>query len=93
MYQIKLTPTAAKAFSKLHPDIKKQQREALNELRLNPYAGKQLREELSHLHSFKIKRYRVIYQLDVQQQYLIIVALGHRRDIYEVASRLLQEID
>ena len=91
MFQIKLTPTAAQAFTRLHPDIRKQLKEALTKLKENPYSGKLLRDELIFFRSFKIKRYRVIYQVDDSAKNIIVVALGHRRDIYEVAEKLIQE--
>ena len=91
MFQVKLTPTAVHAFKNLHPAIKKQLKDALNTLKDHPYSGKQLREELDFFRSFKIKRYRVIYQIDDKLQHIIVIALGHRRDIYEVATKLLQQ--
>lgn len=91
MFQVKFTPTAFKAFTILHPNIKKQLKVALLELKKNPYAGKTLRDELSYHRSYKVKRYRVIYKIDENQQNIIIVALGHRRDIYDVTTRLLEE--
>ena len=91
MYQIKLTPTTVNAFNSLHPEVKKQLKKALNTLKENPYSGKSLREELIFFQSFKIKRYRVIYQIDDNLQLIVVIALGHRRDIYEVATKLLQQ--
>ena len=91
MFQIKLTPTAVHAFNSLHPEVKKQFNDALSTLKDNPYSGKPLREELNFLRSFKIKRYRVIYQVDDNLRHIVVVALGHRRDIYEVATKLLQQ--
>ena len=90
MYKINLTPTAARSFNDLHPKVKKQLKIALNALKDNPYAGKQLREELVLFNSFKIKRYRIIYRVDDNSRLIIIVALGHRRDIYEIATKLTQ---
>ena len=91
MYQIKLTPTAVNAFNRLHPEVKKQLKNALHALKENPCFGKPLREELISFRSLKIKRYRVIYQIDDNLQFIIVIALGHRRDIYEVATKLLQQ--
>ena len=90
MYKINLTPTAVRTFNDLHPEVKKQLKIALKALKDNPYAGKQLRDELIQFHSFKIKRYRIIYRVDDNLRFIIIVALGHRRDIYEIATKLTQ---
>ncbi len=90
MFKVKLTPTANLAFNNLHPEIRKQLKSALNILKENPYYGKQLREELNFFRSLKIKRYRVIYQINDKLEYIVIIAIGHRRDIYEVATKLLE---
>jgi len=88
MFLVKLTPTALKMFNRLHPTIKKQLKSILTELYENPYLGKELRNELINFRSLKMKRYRAIYQLDEENQEAIIFALGHRRDIYEIATKL-----
>ena len=91
MFQIKLTQTAAQAFTSLHPEVKKQLKEALMILKESPYTGKLLREELISFRSLKIKRYRIIYQVDDSESNIVVVALGHRRDIYEITTKLLQD--
>ncbi len=90
MFKIKLTPTASLAFNSLHPETRKQLKNALNILKENPYSGKQLREELNYFRSLKIKRYRVIYQINDNFEYIVIIAIDHRRDIYEIATQLLK---
>lgn len=90
MFQIKFTPTAAQTFQHLQPEIKKQLKSALKNLCENPYLGKPLQNDLALFRSLKINRYRIIYHLDDHAQFLIVVALGHRRSIYDVASNLLR---
>ncbi len=90
MYRVKLTATAAEMFSNLHPDIKKQIMTTLKELYKTPYLGKSLQNELIDFRSLKMKRYRAIYQIDNQDKTIIIYAIGHRRDIYEVITELVR---
>ena len=89
-YRVKLTATAAEMFNNLHPDIKKQLKATLKELYKTPYLGKTLQNELVDLRSLKMKRYRTIYQIDDQNKTIIIYAIGHRRDIYEVITKLVR---
>ena len=86
MYRIKLTPTANQMFSNLHPTLKTQIEPELKKLSNNPYLGKELHEELYHLRSLKIRRYRAIYQVNDESHEVIIFAIGHRRDIYEIIT-------
>ena len=90
MYRVKLTATAAEMFNNLHPDIKKQLKATLKELYKTPYLGKTLQNELIDFRSLKLKRYRIIYQIDDQSKTIIIYAIGLRRDIYEVITELVR---
>jgi mRNA-degrading endonuclease RelE of RelBE toxin-antitoxin system len=53
----------------------------LKVLEKQPLAGKQLVGRLSGLMSFRVGKYRVIYQLS--QKKVIIRTVGHRRKIYK----------
>lgn len=86
MYRVKLTPSASSMFSKLNPEIRKQIRYRLKKLYENPYLGKKLHNELINFRSLKMKRYRAIYQIDNQKKIVIIYAIGHRRNIYEIIT-------
>lgn len=90
MYRVKLTPTAAKIFNRLHPDIKEQLKSTLKALYDTPHMGKALQDKLIDFRSLKMKRYRAIYQIDDLNKTIIIYAIGHRRDIYEVITELIR---
>ena len=90
MYRVKLTPSASKMFRNLHPAIKKQLKSILKELYGNPNLGKKLQNELAAFRSLKMKRYRAIYQIDNQKKEVIIYAIGHRKNIYEIITSFAQ---
>jgi mRNA interferase RelE/StbE len=90
MYRVKLTPTAAKMFNRLHPDIKKQLKAILKSLYDTPHLGKALQDELIDFRSLKMKRYRTIYQIDDHNKSTIVYAIGHRKDIYEIIAELMR---
>lgn len=90
MVRVKLTATAAEMLNNLHPDIKKQLKTILKELYKSPYMGKSLRNELVGFRSLKMKRYRIVYQMDDGCKTVIVYAIGHRRDIYEVITELVR---
>ena len=91
MYRVKLTPTAIRMFNNLNPTIKKQLKSILKVLYENPYLGKELRDELIDFRSLKMKRYRAIYRIDNRNKEAIIYAVGHRKDIYKIVTKLLTE--
>ena len=45
--------------------------------------GKPLQYSLSHLRSLRVGDYRVIYQLEISDKHIRIVAISHLRDAYQ----------
>ena len=91
-YIIKFTPESARILSKFHPENKNKIKTSLNELRKNPNTGSDLQEELSGFKSFKIKRYRILYKIDEEQNSINIYHIGHRSDVYEQFKILLSKL-
>ena len=90
-WKMRFTPQASRLLSKLHPENKKQIKQALNDLRQHPYTGKDLQEELSGSKSLRLKKYRIIYNINEKENFLQIYHIGPRSDVYEQFRRLLTE--
>jgi mRNA-degrading endonuclease RelE of RelBE toxin-antitoxin system len=91
-YRVRFTPEAAQCISRLHPDHKRIIRDALDQLRHEPYAGDDLQEELAEFKSLKPKRFRIIYTVDDDQQMVKVYYVGHRRDVYDQFRLLLNKL-
>ena len=90
--RLKFTPEAARLLAKLHPEAKKLIKSGLDELRQSPYLGDDLQQELSGFKSYKIKRYRVLYVVDEEEEVIQVYYVGHRRDVYEQFRDLLNDL-
>ena len=90
--KMRFTPEASRLLSKFHPDAKMLIKQALNDLQQNPYLGNDLQEELYGFKSFKIKRYRIIYNMDEDAKFVQVFYVGHRRDVYEEFRILLNKL-
>ena len=90
VYTVRFTQTVAGMVSNLHPDIKKQLRVAIKEISAEPYCGKELQEELFDFLSYRIKRYRIIYKVDETEKLITVYMVGHRRDVYDLFSALVE---
>ncbi|MFC1858025.1 type II toxin-antitoxin system RelE/ParE family toxin [Thermodesulfobacteriota bacterium] len=92
-FKIRFAPESAGLFIKLHPENKKKQiKEAIQEIRKNPYAGHDLQEELIGFKSYKSQRYRILYKLNEPENFIEIYYIGHRKDVYEQFRRLLNQL-
>jgi mRNA interferase RelE/StbE len=92
-WKMRFTPEASRLLSKLHPENKRRIKKALGELQQDPYPGKDLQEELSGFKSLRIKRYRVVYNINEEEKIIQILYIGLRSDVYEQFRYLLTELN
>jgi mRNA interferase RelE/StbE len=57
----------------------------------NPSIGKVLKEELEGLRSYRVRGFRVVYQVVMAKREVRIVAIGPRKSIYRETYRLLRK--
>jgi len=88
----RFTPESARLVSKLHPDAKKCVKEAIEQIREEPFSGHELQDDLSGFRSYKSKRYRIVYRVNENEKTIEVYHVGHRRDVYEQFRRLLARI-
>ena len=88
-YTIQYTKEAKKNIEKLDQSIKQVIKKAVESLSLNPYRGKPLAYELSGLYSFRTSDYRIIYRIKEKEILIIVITIGHRKEIYKKLKKLL----
>lgn len=71
----------------LPPGIKRLVRSAIRAIADDPAIGDPLRGELDGRFKYRVRRFRIVYRLDRARRVVHIVAVGHRRDIYEELAR------
>ena len=71
----------------LHPLLKTKIKAALNDIIENAGCGKELKDELEGLRSYRVKRFRIIYRIGSRN--IEIIAIGPRRLIYEETFRII----
>lgn len=82
MYRLFFTNRARKDIATITSPVKERIYSALNLLANNPYIGKAPKGELSGLWSYRVGDYRVIYQIFKKEIVVIILKIGHRREVY-----------
>lgn len=88
-YSIKYTKEAKKKIEKLDKSIRLVIKKAIESLSSNPYKGKPLSYDLAGLHSLRTSDYRIIYRIKEKQLIIIVVTVGHRREIYKKLKELI----
>lgn len=92
-YTLLYTEEAKKKIEKLDPSIKKIIKKAIESLQTNPLKGKALSYELAGLRSLRTSDYRIIYRIKEKQLIIIVISVGHRREVYKKLKNLLQKIN
>ena len=84
-YTILLHPKAAKTLNKT--EEKTRIIDKLKQLKTNPQkAGKHLKH--CEYYSLRIGDYRAIYEIDPKQKQVIILYIGHRKNVYDDFSKI-----
>ena len=82
-YNILLSHKFDKDFSKLERALQDRVVDGLRELKENPHAGKQLRGKIKELWSWRIGKYRILYQIQEDKLLVFVISVRHRKHVYE----------
>jgi len=82
-----LYPKANNFLKKADKDLGNRIREKLKTLGNNPESG--VRLKYSDFWRLRIGNYRAIYEIDRLNNIIIILFIGHRKDVYDDFSQLL----
>ncbi|MDP8247846.1 MAG: type II toxin-antitoxin system RelE/ParE family toxin [Candidatus Tritonobacter lacicola] len=89
-YKLVLTPQAHRMYKKLTAAVKSQCLAALDRIKKDPSIGKPLLYHLKGYLSFGTASYRIVYKVELKRILVIVVAIGHRREIYDKLKKLLK---
>jgi mRNA interferase RelE/StbE len=88
-YRPDIPPHVAEVIRGLPPEVKRGVKAALRALSDDPGTGEPLQRELDGLWKYRVRRFRIVYAIDRQRRILRVMAVGHRRVVYEeLADRL-----
>ncbi len=81
-YSVSIKQSAAKALAKIAHEDQLRIIGAIDELKANPAAGGVLKGEFSGLRRIRVGNYRVVYEVNDQKLVVLVVRMGHRREVY-----------
>lgn len=81
-----IPPNAAEVIRSLHPDLKRAVKSAIRAIAADPECGEALLRELKGLWKYRVRRFRIVYAIDRKSHTIRLMAVGHRRSIYEELS-------
>ena len=85
-YRVLLHPKAADFLKRLDEKKRGEIKKNLETLKERAKAGKHLKH--SNFWSLRIGDYRAIYEIDRERNKVIVLFIGHRKDVYDDFSKL-----
>jgi mRNA interferase RelE/StbE len=85
-----IPPHVAVVIRSLHPDLKRSIKSAVRAIAVDPECGKPLLRELDGLWKYRVRRYRIVYAVDRKTRVIRLMAVGHRRHVYEELTARLR---
>lgn len=82
-WAILYTSSAARSIRQLDPRIRRRVKTAIETLTVEPERGKPLQLTLKGLRSWRTGDYRIVYRITGDRIEILIIVLGHRRDIFD----------
>ena len=90
-FRLDIPPHIADVIRSLYPELKRSVRAAIDEIAANPECGEPLRGELKAYWKYRVRRFRIIYGVDRRKRMVRIMAIAHRREVYEQLAIQLKD--
>jgi mRNA interferase RelE/StbE len=81
-YSVSIKRSALKSLERIAREDRLRIIEAIDRLATNPSAGGVLKGEFGGLRRIRVGAYRVVYELQDDVLVVLVVRIGHRREIY-----------
>ena len=81
-YSCKIRGSAAKSLQKVPRPDRLRLIEAIDRLCVTAHAGGVLKGEFAGLRRLRVGRYRIIYEVFERKLTILVVRIGHRREVY-----------
>jgi mRNA interferase RelE/StbE len=86
-----IPPHVAEVIRSLHPDLKRSIKSAVQAIAADPACGEPLKRELNGLRKYRVRRFRMVYAVDQKARGIRLMAVGHRRHVYDDLTERLRQ--
>jgi mRNA interferase RelE/StbE len=89
-WTLRYAASAVRSLRKLDPQVQRRIKAALEQLAETPERGKPLQMTLEGLRSWRTGDFRIVYRVLGDRIEILVLAIGHGRDVYERVRRLVE---
>lgn len=84
MFEVKYKSSVQKDFRKINKNERIKIIDTIEKiLTTNPFIGAELKGKYKYLRKYRIGNYRIIYSIEEKELYILVIRVGHRKDVYE----------
>jgi len=85
-----LEPVREADLPRLDSQTRRRIRRKIQQIHQDPHGyGKPLGRGLAGLYKVRVGKYRMVYQVREAERFILLIAIAHREEIYELARRRL----
>jgi mRNA interferase RelE/StbE len=89
-FGLDIPPHVAEVLRRLPPDVRRPVKAALRAIGADPSIGAPLERELKGLWRFRVRRFRIVYAVDRSRRTVRVMAVAHRRHIYDDLAQIVR---
>ena len=89
-FEIDIPPHVAEVLRHLPPSVKRPVKAALRAIAADPSIGAPLIGELKGLWRFRVRRFRIVYEIERTPRVVPLIAVAHRRHIYDDIAEMVR---
>ena len=89
-FELDIPPHVADVLRHLPPDIKRSVKAAIRAIGADPSLGAPLERDLKGLSRFRVRRFRIVYAVDRSRRTVRVMAVAHRRHIYDDLAQMVR---
>ena len=82
MYAVEFLPSAVRTLAKLEPVVRRRIARRIDRLAEDPRSGAVKLRGVDDVWRARVGDYRLVYQIEDERFVVVVISLGHRRDVY-----------
>ena len=82
-FELDIPPHVGDILRHLPPDIERPVKAALRAIGADPSIGAPLERDLKGFWRLRVRRFRIVYEIDRRRRLIRVMAVAHRRQVYD----------
>jgi mRNA interferase RelE/StbE len=82
MHAVEFLPSAARDLAGLEPSVQRRMARRIDQLAADPRGGGSIKLRAEEIWRARVGDYRILYRIEDDRLVVLVIRIGHRRDVY-----------